>query len=289
MLGVLRLIRTPNAEVSGKVVFRGRDLLALRDREMRAVRGREIAMIFQDPMTALTPVYTVGWQIVEQLRAHRKMSRKEARQRSVELLAEVGIPNPERRVDQYPHEFSGGMRQRVMIAMALSCNPKLLIADEPTTALDVTIQAQILELIKSLRQEFHMAVLLITHDLGVIAGMCDRVVVMYGGRVLETGTNDEIFLAPRQPYTQGLLQSIPRLDQPRGAELTPIPGNPPDMLHLLPGCPFTPRCPLAIAVCPREMPPLLELETLTHRAACWVTVGDTDRAPRPNATGAARG
>ena len=289
-LSIMGLLPKPAGRiVGGTIIFDGKDLTRASDRTLRELRGNDMAMIFQDPMTSLNPVFSIGFQLMEPLKKHLKLSTRAARTRAAALLSLVDIPSAAKRLHDYPHQFSGGMRQRVMIAMALACNPKLLIADEPTTALDVTIQAQILELIKGLRQEFHMAVLLITHDLGVIAGMCDRVVVMYGGRVLETGTNDEIFLAPRQPYTQGLLQSIPRLDQPRGVELTPIPGNPPDMLHLLPGCPFAPRCPLAIAVCPREMPPLLELETFTHRAACWVTVGDTDRAPRPEATGAARG
>src|ERR671925_2202351 len=234
-LSIMQLLpKSTGRIVGGEIQFQGKNLASLPQQEMRSIRGNEISMIFQEPMTSLNPVMTVGDQIAETVRLHQGANRSEARNRAIEMLRLVKIADPQKRVGNYPHQFSGGQRQRVMIAMALACTPKLLIADEPTTALDVTIQAQILELIKSLRQEFHMAVLLITHDLGVIAGMCDRVVVMYGGRVLETGTNDEIFLAPRQPYTQGLLQSIPRLDQPRGVELTPIPGNPPDMLHLLP-------------------------------------------------------
>ena len=274
-LSIMGLLPRPAGRiVGGTVTFGGRDLVHAGDRELRNLRGREMAMIFQDPMTSLNPVFSIGYQLIEPMKRHLKMNTKQASARAAQLLGMVGIPSAAKRLGDYPHQFSGGMRQRVMIAMALACNPKLLIADEPTTALDVTIQAQILELIKGLRREFTMAVLLITHDLGVVANMCDRVVVMYGGRVLETGTNDEIFADPLQPYTRGLLQSIPRMDQPRGVALTPIPGNPPDMLHPLPGCPFTPRCPLAMERCPREMPPLLNVGNPTHAAACWVTVGD---------------
>ncbi len=273
-LSIMGLLPRPAGRiVGGTITFQGKDLTAATDREMRELRGSAMAMIFQDPMTSLNPVFSIGYQLAEPLKRHLGLSGKAATARAAKLLDLVGIPSASRRLKDYPHQFSGGMRQRVMIAMALACNPKLLIADEPTTALDVTIQAQILELIKGLRREFNMAVLLITHDLGVVANMCDRVTVMYGGRVLESGSSDEIFTAPRQPYTQGLLRSIPRLDQPRGEELTPIPGNPPDMLHLLPGCPFTPRCPLAITRCPGEMPPLERLEETQHMAACWVTVG----------------
>ncbi len=275
-LSIMGLLPRPAGRiVGGQIVLAGKDLIATPERDLRDLRGATISMIFQDPMTSLNPVFSIGFQLAEPMRRHLKMTKRDAYAHSAQLLKLVGIPSAEKRLDDYPHQFSGGMRQRVMIAMALACNPKLLIADEPTTALDVTIQAQILELLKSLRQEFNMAMLLITHDLGVVAGTCDRVVVMYGGRVLEAGTNDQIFARPRQPYTQGLLHSIPRLDQPRGQELTPIPGNPPDMLHPLPGCPFTPRCPLAIEQCPREMPPLERVDgTTTHKAACWVTVGD---------------
>jgi peptide/nickel transport system ATP-binding protein len=229
MLAVMRLIRDPNAVVEGQVLHRGRDLMQLTRQEMRSVRGREIAMIFQDPMTALTPVYTVGWQIEEQLRAHEKLPRRQARVRTVDLLAEVGIPNASRRADDYPHQFSGGMRQRVMIAMALSCNPSLLIADEPTTALDVTIQAQILELMKRLRREHGSSIILITHDMGVVADLAERVAVMYAGRVVEEAPKAQLFRDPQHPYTWGLLGSMPRVDRPRLRRLAAIPGAPPSL------------------------------------------------------------
>jgi peptide/nickel transport system ATP-binding protein len=242
MMAVMRLIRDPNALIEGRVLLRGRDLMRLSQREMRSVRGGEIAMIFQDPMTALTPVYTVGWQIAEQLRAHERLSRRAARGRTIELLAEVGISNPSRRVDQYPHEFSGGMRQRVMIAMALSCSPSLLIADEPTTALDVTIQAQILELMKRLQRDHGSSILLITHDMGVVSDLAERVIVMYAGGVVEEGPKSAVFRDPQHPYTWGLLGSIPRVGRPRVRRLAAIPGQPPSLLALPPGCRFAPRC-----------------------------------------------
>jgi peptide/nickel transport system ATP-binding protein len=241
MMAVMRLIRDPNAVIAGEVIHRGRDLLKLSPREMREVRGGEIAMIFQDPMTALTPVYTVGWQIAEQLRAHEDLTRKQARGRTVELLAEVGISNPERRIDDYPHQFSGGMRQRVMIAMALSCNPSLLIADEPTTALDVTIQAQILELMKRLQRDYGSSILLITHDMGVVSEIAERVIVMYAGSVIEEGPKAAIFRDPQHPYTWGLLGSIPRVGR-RVRRLATIPGSPPSLLAPPAGCRFAPRC-----------------------------------------------
>ena len=270
MMSVMRLITGPNAHFEGKVLYKGRDLMALPQDQIRGIRGAGIAMIFQDPMTSLDPVYRVGWQIAEQIHAHEPVSKQSARSRAIQLLEAVGIPHASQRVDDYPHQFSGGMRQRVMIAMALSCNPDILIADEPTTALDVTIQAQILDLLRALSKEYHTAVLLITHDLGVVASLCDRIVVMYGGKVLETGTVDQIFKQARQPYTQGLLHSIPRLDQRRGEPLTPIPGSPPDMLHPPKGCPFMPRCPLAVERCITEMPPLIQVGETAQRAACWV-------------------
>jgi peptide/nickel transport system ATP-binding protein len=241
MMAVMRLIRDPNAVIQGEVIHRGRDLLKLSAREMRGVRGSEIAMIFQDPMTALTPVYTVGWQIAEQLGAHENLTKKQTRRRTVELLAEVGISNPERRIDDYPHQFSGGMRQRVMIAMALSCNPSLLIADEPTTALDVTIQAQILELMKRLQRDYGSSILLITHDMGVVSEIAERVVVMYAGSVVEEGPKTAIFRDPQHPYTWGLLGSIPRVGT-RVRRLTAIPGSPPSLLEPPEGCRFAPRC-----------------------------------------------
>jgi oligopeptide transport system ATP-binding protein len=272
-LSIMRLIPTPPGRiVSGKLLFGGQDLLKVGKIRLRQLRGNEISMIFQDPMTSLNPVFTIGHQVEETLRAHTKMSQAQIRARTIELLERVGIPTPERRLRDYPHNFSGGMRQRVVIAIALACNPKLIIADEPTTALDVTIQAQILDLLRTLSKDFGTSVLLITHDLGVVAGMCDRIVVLYGGRVLETGTVDEIFKSSQQPYTQGLLRSIPRMDQPRGELLQPIPGSPPDMLHPPKGCPFMPRCPLAVERCVVEMPPLVRVgNSPTHDAACWVT------------------
>jgi peptide/nickel transport system ATP-binding protein len=277
MLAVMRLIRDPNAIVEGHVFHRGRDLTTLSAQEMRAVRGREIGMIFQDPMTALTPVYTVGWQIEEQVRAHERVSRKHARVRAIELLSEVGIPNARRRFDDYPHQFSGGMRQRVMIAMALSCNPSLLIADEPTTALDVTIQAQILELMKRLRRDHGSSIILITHDLGVVADIAERVVVMYAGRVVEEARKTQLFRDPQHPYTWGLLGSIPRIDRPRVRRLAAIPGAPPSLLAPPPGCRFEPRCPHRFELCTTR-PELLERVSPDRRDACHL-----DPAARPAA------
>jgi peptide/nickel transport system ATP-binding protein len=272
VMAVMRLIRDPNAVIEGQVLHRGRDLLQLPESEIRAVRGNDIAMIFQDPMTALTPVYRVGWQIGEQLRAHESLSKRAARRRTVELLAEVGISNPERRVDDYPHQFSGGMRQRVMIAMALSCNPSLLIADEPTTALDVTIQAQILELMKKLRSDHGSAILLITHDIGVVADLADRVAVMYAGRVVEEAPKRAIFRDPQHPYTWGLLGSIPRLDRPRTRRLVAIPGLPPSPGGADEGCRFEPRCVHRFAACAAR-PELLERAGPGRRDACHLDPG----------------
>jgi peptide/nickel transport system ATP-binding protein len=249
MMSVMRLIIDPNAVFEGEVIYKGRDLMKLGRDEMREVRGTEIAMIFQDPMTSLNPVYRVGWQIAEQIRAHENVGKKEAHSRAVELLQAVGIPNPRVRVNDYPHQFSGGMRQRVMIAMALSCNPDLLIADEPTTALDVTIQAQILELIQRLKDDFGSAVVMITHDMGVVAEVADRVIVMYAGRVVEQGTKQDLFYDPQHPYTWGLLGSIARLDRPKPKRLTAIPGVPPSLINLPEGCAFGPRCPQRFEKC----------------------------------------
>jgi len=242
MMTVMGLVNDPNARITGEVRYLGRDLLSLRRDEWRGIRGTEIAIIFQDPMTSLNPVYRVGWQIAEQLHAHAALSRRAARLRVLELMQQVGIPDAEQRIDDYPHQFSGGQRQRLMIAMALSCRPRLLIADEPTTALDVTIQAQILELIKTLAAETGASVVLITHDLGVVAGLADHVQVMYDGRIIETGSTAAIFNRPRHPYTWGLLGSMPRVDRPRPHRLTTIPGAPPSPLNRQLGCVFAPRC-----------------------------------------------
>jgi oligopeptide transport system ATP-binding protein len=271
-LSLMRLIPNPPGRISdGEILFDGRDLLKLSDEEMRRIRGKEIAIIFQDPMSSLNPVLTIGRQISEALELHEGLNGAKARERTVELLDLVGIPSASSRVDDYPHQFSGGMRQRVMIAMALSCNPKLLIADEPTTALDVTIQAQILDLIARLRKELGMAVILITHDLGVVAGVCERINVMYAGHIVESGTAEELFANPRHPYTLGLLRSVPRIDQPRREKLIPIEGLPPDLIDPPPGCPFAPRCAYAVERCLDENP---ELEPVgpAHVAACWVDV-----------------
>ena len=285
VMTIMRLIRDPNAILEGQVLFGGRDLMALSQREMRSVRGREVGMIFQDPMTALTPVYTVGWQIAEQLRAHQTISRRAARVRAAELLAEVGIPNAAQRSDDYPHQFSGGMRQRVMIAMALSCNPKLLLADEPTTALDVTIQAQILEIMARLSRELGTAVVVITHNLGVVARYADRVNVMYAGKVVEMATASDLYANPRHPYTIGLLKSVPRLDQGKKDRLIPIEGVPPDLVHRPAGCAFAPRCAYKIDKCLTEIPPLMAAGD-KHQAAWWVM--PTIETPIPGKTGVAQ-
>jgi oligopeptide transport system ATP-binding protein len=271
-LSIMRLIPTPPGRiVGGQVLFEGRNLLALGEAEMRQVRGRKIAMIFQDPMTSLNPVLTINQQISEALSLHLGLGNNQARRRTIELLDLVGIPDPQRRLDDYPHQFSGGMRQRAMIAMALSCNPRLLIADEPTTALDVTIQAQIVDLVLRLQKEFQMAIIWITHDLGVVARMVNRVLVMYAGRVIEEAGVDEIFDNPRHPYTLGLLASVPRLDEERRDTLQPIEGMPPDLTRLpADACPFQPRCRYAIARCVEEDPPLLAVNGAFHRSACWV-------------------
>ncbi len=268
-LSVMRLIPNPPGKITGgELLFGGRDLLRLPESEMRRIRGNEIAMIFQEPMSSLNPVFTIGDQIAEAIELHQGLSHREAIARAIEMLRLVGIPVPERRVHEYPHQLSGGMRQRVMIAMALSCNPKLLIADEPTTALDVTIQAQILELMKKLRQELGMAIMLITHDLGVVAEMCERVVVMYAGRVVEEGDVISIFKDPLHPYTEGLLQSVPRLDESR-ERLHVIAGVVPNPLHMPGGCRFHPRCPYTIDLC-RTDEPKLEPAGSGRAVACWV-------------------
>ena len=278
MMSVMRLIIDPNARFEGEVLYRGRDLMKLNQDRMREVRGSEMAMVFQDPMTSLNPVYRVGWQIAEQIRAHERTSKQAARSRAIELLASVGIPHPSERVDDYPHQFSGGMRQRVMIAMALSCRPSLLIADEPTTALDVTIQAQILKLIKKLKDDFGSAVVLITHDMGVVADVADRIAVMYAGRVIEQGTKHDLFYDPQHPYTWGLLGSIARLDRPKPRRLTAIQGLPPSLINLPVGCAFGDRCPHKFERC-SEVPELADRAGRGHLDACHLEP-DVKRARR---------
>ena len=274
-LSIMRLIPTPPGKiVGGQIMFQGADLLKMSDDQMRRVRGKQIAMIFQDPMTSLNPVLTINRQITESLQLHLRMDKGQARKRAIELLDLVGIPSAKSRVDDYPHQFSGGMRQRVMIAMALSCNPKLLIADEPTTALDVTIQAQILDLIKSLAKEFQTATIMITHDLGVVAGMCDDIIVMYAGRMAEKATVYDLFSDPAHPYSMGLLRSVPRLDETRKERLVPIEGLPPDLIDLPDVCPFHPRCIYAADKCRDQMPPLELVGASEHRAACWFPRGE---------------
>ncbi|HUS16706.1 MAG TPA: ABC transporter ATP-binding protein [Chloroflexia bacterium] len=271
-LSIMGLIPQPPGKITGgQVLFKGRDLVNLPDEEMRKIRGKEIAMIFQDPMTSLNPVLKISRQIGESLQLHMGMDNAAARKRTIDLLKLVGIPSAADRIDDYPHQFSGGMRQRVMIAMALSCNPKLLIADEPTTALDVTIQAQILELIKRLKREFGTAVMMITHDLGVVAGMCDRVQVMYAGHLVEQAGVQQLYADPRHPYTFGLIRSVPRLDEARRDRLEPIPGLPPDLVNVPPGCPFYPRCSFHMPVC-LEQRPLLRPVDEAHNAACWADI-----------------
>jgi len=276
-LSIMRLVATPAGHiVGGRILFKGRDLLTLDEDAMRRVRGREIAMIFQEPMTSLNPVLTIGRQMTEGLETHLSMTPTAARARAAQLLSMVGIPDPARRLAQYPHQFSGGMRQRMMIAMALACEPALVLADEPTTALDVTIQAQILELMKSLSRRLGVAMLMITHNLGVVARYADRVNVMYAGKIIERGTAREIYANPRHPYTLGLLRSVPRLDEPRRARLQPIPGQPPDLGRLPAGCSFAPRCGYAIDRCRAEAPVLATVGS-AHLASCWLA-GELDRA-----------
>jgi len=268
-MSIMKLVQYPGKVKEGQILFKGEDLVNKNKKEMMQIRGDEIAMIFQDPMTSLNPVYTVGDQIMEATIKHQGLSKAEAREKAIEMLKLVGIPSPEVRVDNYPHEFSGGMRQRAMIAIALSCQPDLLIADEPTTALDVTIQAQILELMKDIKEKLDTAIILITHDLGVVADVCSRIIVMYGGLIMEEGTAEEIFYTPKHPYTMGLLKSIPRLDLAEKQRLVPIPGTPPDLLKPPVGCPFASRCPYAMNICLEKMPEYTTSPT-GHRAACWL-------------------
>jgi oligopeptide/dipeptide ABC transporter ATP-binding protein len=270
-LTVMGLSRGPNTTIAGEVRLGGKELVTAEEDEMRRIRGERIAMVFQDPMTALNPIYKVGHQIVEEIRAHEDISKEEARNRAIEALRSVGIPNPDRRYHSYPHEFSGGMRQRAMIALALVLEPEILIADEPTTALDVTIQAQILRLLEELNQERGLAVILITHDLGVVAEVADRTLVMYAGRVVEEGTLDDIFYDPQHPYTWGLLGSLTRIDQPRPRRLPSIPGAPPSLISPPRGCHFRPRCPHEFTKCPNTPPLETRLpDTPEHRDRCWL-------------------
>jgi oligopeptide transport system ATP-binding protein len=277
-MSVLRLVPQPPGEIyQGEVIYNGRDLLKLSMAEMRQVRGKEIAMIFQDPMTSLNPVMTIGRQITEMLELHMAMNKQQARTRAAELLTMVGIPRAADRLDDYPHQFSGGMRQRVMIAMALSCMPQILIADEPTTALDVTIQAQIVDLVKKLRDDLGMAVVWITHDLGVVARLVQHVIVMYAGYIIERSPVDDLYTHPSHPYTRGLLGSLPRLDETERVRLVSISGAPPDLVDQPQGCPFLPRCTFRIDRCKTENPPLIPVGP-AHETACWVDV--TTRRPR---------
>ena len=267
---IMRLIAEPPGKIAnGEILFEGKNLLKMKEKQMQKVRGKDIAMIFQEPMTSLNPLYTCGSQIAEAILLHNKCSKQEARERAVELLKMVGIPAPESRLKQYPFEFSGGMRQRIIIAIALACNPKLIVADEPTTALDVTVQAQIMELIGSLQKELDMAVILVTHDLGVVASLCDRISIMYGGNIMEEGTTDEIFYDPKHPYTKGLLNSIANSNADHREPLKPIPGTPPDLLKLGDQCPFASRCSEAMEICTKATPLVTEFGE-THKCKCWL-------------------
>jgi oligopeptide/dipeptide ABC transporter ATP-binding protein len=286
VMSILRLLDDPNATFDGEVLYKGRDLMTLPDKRMRGVRGREIAMILQDPLASLNPVYRVGDQIVEAILTHQTMARAQARRRAVELLGAVGIPDPDRRARDFPHQFSGGMRQRAVIAMALANDPEILIADEPTTALDATIQAQILDLIGTLQERFGSAVILITHDLGVVAGIADRIAVMYAGRIVEYAGGRDLFYDPQHPYTWGLLGSIPRLDHPHELRLHSIAGTPPSLIDPPEGCRFRPRCPHAFASCIGEPPLHARVQGARHLDRCWLAV-ETKRALRAEALGAA--
>jgi len=278
-LGILGLYNKRNARVSGEIYLDGQELVNASPDAVRALRGKKMSMIFQDPLSSLHPYYTIGWQIEEAYRVHNNVSRQEARTRAIELLKRVGIPQPDKRVDDYPHQFSGGMRQRAMIAMSLSCNPELLIADEPTTALDVTVQAQILDLMKDLQEEYNSAIILITHDLGVVAEVADDVVVMYAGRAMEYGTAGDIFYSPEHPYTWGLLASVTRLDRERSERLQPIPGNPPSLINVPPGCPFHRRCRYEAlnGGVQRVERPDLEESSPGHYVACHLPVEERRR------------
>jgi oligopeptide/dipeptide ABC transporter ATP-binding protein len=282
MMSLLRLLPSPPAEMrDGAVMFGGQDLLKISNEQLRKVRGSQIGFIFQDPMTSLNPVYTIGYQLAEPLRAHMGMNKAQARARSIELLELVGIPDAERRLKDYPHQFSGGMRQRVMIAIALACDPQVLIADEPTTALDVTIQAQIIELVKELRRKLGMAIIWITHDLGVIAGIADRVMVMYAGQVVEEGPVNEIFADPQHPYTQALLKTVPAVRGPRAEKLQVIEGQPPILTAAPTSCQFRNRCQFAFDRCAQENPVLMPIHAPGHKAACFLVDKSKATAPEP--------
>ncbi|MCT4563441.1 MAG: ABC transporter ATP-binding protein [Maledivibacter sp.] len=285
-MSIMKLLQFPGKIKDGEIIFKGENIVKKSDKEMMSIRGNEIAMIFQDPMTSLNPVFTIGDQIMEAIRRHQGLNKKDAKEKAIDMLRLVGIPSPETRVDNYPHEFSGGMRQRAMIAIALSCQPDLLIADEPTTALDVTIQAQILELMKDLKDKVNTSIILITHDLGVVADVCSRIVVMYGGLIMEEGTSEEIFYDPKHPYTMGLLKSIPRLDLGEKQRLIPIEGTPPDLIKPPVGCPFASRCPYAMKICKEHRPPYFEVSK-GHRSMCWLL---HEKAPKVEVdTGVKRG
>ncbi len=275
-MSIMGLLQSPGKIKEGEIIFKGEDLVKKDKKSMRSIRGNEIAMIFQDPMTSLNPVYTVGDQIIEAIRKHQDVTKKEALEKAIKMLTLVGIPDPAKRIKAYPHEFSGGMRQRVMIAIALSCEPDLLIADEPTTALDVTIQAQILDLMKELKDKLNTSIILITHDLGVVADVCSRVLVMYGGLIMEEGTTNDIFYNPKHPYTIGLLKSIPKVENKE--RLVPIDGTPPDLLHPPKGCPFAARCEHTMNICLEELPEFFSCGE-GHKSMCWLLHPDS-----PNVT-----
>lgn len=282
---IMRLIPSPPGRITdGSITFDNKEILSLTERQMQAIRGNTVSMIFQDPMTSLNPVLSVRTQLTENLRFHKKMTQDQADARAIELLELVGIPEPKARMRSYPHELSGGMRQRVMIAMALACDPKLLIADEPTTALDVTIQAQIIEVLKNVRKQLDTAIILITHDLGVVAGLADNVMVMYAGNAVEKGTVDQVLCNPIHPYTWGLLKSLPRLNMGPEDKLVPIWGQPPDLLLALEQCPFLPRCEYAMGICAQERPPVFKGQS-SHTASCWLRHALAPKVDRPQEVG----